>query len=208
MPQGGYLLEGLLPDKTFLLVKAEGFRFQGWPGVPASEPRAAKLILVRTSETPDRIMVPQPAPISPEQSRSLARRLLEPSLQAALAKGNDRDRWDCLRIASRMDPARVLELLEEHPIQNPGMASSIRKMVATEILATDPLAAESIVKAIPNPKNREWAYVELAAALPDDLRPLKRSFSSSPRPKLALPRMARAILNPGASNWGGSSWSC
>jgi hypothetical protein len=174
--QGGYLLEGVLPDKTFLLVKGEGFRFQGWPGIPAREPRAAKLIVVRTSEPPDRIMVPQPAPISPEESRALARRLLEPSLQAALAKGDDRSRWDCLRIASRTDPARALELLEEHPIQNPGMASSIQKMVATEILATDALAAESIVKAIPNPKNREWAYVELAAALPDDQRSLKRKF--------------------------------
>ncbi len=174
--QGGYLLEGVLPDKTFLLVKAEGFRFQGWPCIPAREPRAAKLILVRTSEPPDRIMVPQPAPISPDESRALARRLLEPSLQAALAVGNDRSRWDCLRIASRLDPGRVLELLEKHPIQNPGMESGIRKMVATEILATDPLEAESIVTALPNAKDREWAYVELAVALPDDQRTLKRKF--------------------------------
>ena len=70
----------------------------------------------------------------------------------------------------------MLELLEKHPIENPGMEPSIRKMVATELLATDPLAAESIVKAIPNPKDREWAYVELAAALPDEQRALKREF--------------------------------
>jgi hypothetical protein len=157
--QGLYLVEGVLPDKTFLLVKADGFRFQGWPGIPAIEPRAAKLILVRTSEPPDRIMAPQTAPISPKDSRALARRLLEPSLQAALAQGDDRSRWDCLRIASRLDPARVLDLLEQHPFQNPGMESGIRKMVATEILATDPLAAESIVKAMLDPKDREWAYV-------------------------------------------------
>ena len=37
--QGRYLLHGVLPDKTYLLVKAEGFRFQGWPGVPAREPQ-------------------------------------------------------------------------------------------------------------------------------------------------------------------------
>jgi hypothetical protein len=210
--QGGYLLEGVLPDKTFLLVKAEGFRFQGWPGVPAREPRAAKLILVRTSEPPDRIMVPQPAPISPEESRALARRLLEPSLQASLAQGDDRSLWDCLRIASRTDPARVLALLEEHPIQNAGMESSIRKMVATEILATDSLAAESIVKAIPNLKSREWAYVELAAALPDDQRSLKRKFlglaaaeahappvgARNPESRrVELGRLARAWLNLG-----------
>ncbi len=202
--QGRYLVEGVLPDKTFLLVKADGFRFQGWPGIPAREPRAAKLVLVRTSEPPDRIMVPQPAPISPEESRALARRLLEPSLQAALAKGDDRSRWDCLRIASRLDPARVLELLEDHPMQNPGIESSIRKMVATEILATDPLAAESIVKAIPNPKSREWAYVELAAALPDDQRSLKRKFLELAAAEAHAPPVARAILNHGASNWGDS----
>ena len=112
-------------------------------------------------------------------------------MQAALAKGDDRSRWDCLRIASRMDPARVLELLEKHPFQNPGMDASIRKMVATEILATDPLAAESIVKAIPNPKNRAWAYVELAAALPDDQRDLgSASSSSSPRSEAHAPPVA------------------
>ncbi len=191
--QGGYLLEGVLPDKTFLLVKAEGFRFQGWPAIPAREPRAAKLILVRTSEPHDRIMVPQPAPLSPEESRALARRLLEPSLQAALAKGDDRARWDCLRIASRMDPARVLELLEKHPIQNPGMESSIRKMVATEILATDPVAAESIVKEMPDPKNREWAYVELASALPDDQRALKRKFLELATAEAHAPLLAARV---------------
>ena len=111
-----------------------------------------------------------------------------------------------------MDPARVLELLEKHPMQNPGMESSIRKMVATEILATDPLAAESIVKAIPNAKDREWAYVELAAALPDDQRSLKRKFlelatAEAHAPPVAargpesrrveLGRLARAWLNLG-----------
>jgi hypothetical protein len=174
--QGGYLLEGALPDKTFLLVKAEGFRFQGWPGIPAREPRAAKLILIRASEPTERTMVAQPAPISPGESRALARRLLEPSLQAVLGKGDDRARWELLRIASRMDPARVLELLEKHAIDDPGMESSIRKMVAATNLATDPVAAESLVRAMPNPKDREWAYVELAAALPDDQRALKRKF--------------------------------
>ena len=49
--QGRYLLEGVLPDKTYLLVKAEGFRFQGWPGIPAREPQERKLILVQNERT-------------------------------------------------------------------------------------------------------------------------------------------------------------
>ena len=97
-------------------------------------------------------------------------------MQAALAKGDDRPKKDCLSIASRLDPTRVLELLETHPMQNPGMESGIRKMAATEILATDALGAESIVRAIPNAKDREWAFVELASAVPDDKRSVKRKF--------------------------------
>jgi hypothetical protein len=174
--QGRYILEGVLPDKTYLLVKADGFRFQGWPDIPAREPREKKRILVRTSESTDRMMSRQPAPISRDESRALARRLLEPSLRAALEKGDDRAKWDCLRIASRMDPGRVLELLEKHPMQNAGMESSIRKMVATELLATDPSAAESIVKGLPNPGYRAWAYLELATALPDEDRARKRKL--------------------------------
>jgi hypothetical protein len=174
--QGWYLLEGMLPDKTYLLVKAVGFRFQGWPAIPAREPRDNKLILARTSEPPDRIMAPQPPPISPEEARALARRLLEPSLQAALVKGEDRLKWACLRFASRTDPARVLELLEKHPFQDADRESSIRKIVATEFLATDSAAAESIIKAIPKPEYRAWAYVELAAALPDHEPARKRKL--------------------------------
>jgi hypothetical protein len=174
--RGRYLLEGVLPDKTYLLAKAEGFRFHGWPDIPAREPRENQRILVRTSEPPERMMAPQPAPISREESRALARRLLEPSLQAALENGDDRPKWDCLRIASRIDPGRVLELLEKHPFQNAGMESSIRKMVATELLATDPSAAESIVKSLPAPGDRLRAYVELAAALPDEQRARKRKL--------------------------------
>ena len=87
--QGRFVLEGILPDRTYLLVQAEGFRFQGWPAIPARQPQERNLTLVRTSEPPDRSMAPLPAPISLEESRALARRVLEPYLRAALEKGDD-----------------------------------------------------------------------------------------------------------------------
>jgi len=174
--QGRFLLEGVLPDKTYLLVKAEGFRFQGWPGIPAREPEERKLILVRTSEPPDRTMAPQPAPISSEESRALARRVFEPSLQAALAKGDDNPKWNCLRIASKVDPGRVLELLEKHPFQDPSYDATIRYRVAAELLAADPMEAESIVNAIASPEVRARAYVWLVEALPAQERDRKRRF--------------------------------
>ncbi len=68
--QGRFVLEGILPDRTYLLVRAEGFRFQGWPAVPTRQPQERKLTLVRTSEPPDRMMAPLPVPISPEEARA------------------------------------------------------------------------------------------------------------------------------------------
>jgi hypothetical protein len=174
--RGRYLLEGVLPDKTYLLVKAEGFRFQGWPGIPAREPQERKLILVRTSEPPDRNMVPLPAPISVEESRAMARRVLEPPLQAALAKGDLRSKFACLRIASRIDPGRVLDLLEQHPLGEPIADAAVRTLVAMELLTADPKEAESIVNAIARPDLRAWAYVQLAEALPEQERARKRAF--------------------------------
>jgi len=174
--QGRYVLHGVLPDKTYVLVKAEGFRFQGWAAIPAKEPQERQLILVRTSEPPDRTMAALPPPISFEESRALARRVLEPALQAALAKGDDRSKFDCLSIASRIDPGRALELLEQHPFADSKADAAIRMRVATELLTADPREAESIVTAIASPESRAWAYVQLAEALPDQERDRQRKL--------------------------------
>ena len=74
---GRYQLEGILPEKTYLLVKADGFRFRGWPAIPAREPRESKLTLARTSEPPDRILAP-----NRNQSRSNSRATRAPSSRA------------------------------------------------------------------------------------------------------------------------------
>ena len=151
--QGRFLLEGMLPEKTCLLVKAEGFRFQGWPAIPARGRQERKLVLVRTSEQADHTMAPQPqpAPISAQESRALATRLLEPSLGTALAKGDLKSRFSSLKTLSWMDPARALELLEQHPLGDPGTDAAIRTRVAIELLTTDPKEAESVVNALATP---------------------------------------------------------
>ena len=48
--KGRFLLDGVLPDRTYLLVQAKGFRLQGWPAVPARQAEERTLTLVRTDE--------------------------------------------------------------------------------------------------------------------------------------------------------------
>jgi hypothetical protein len=174
--QGRFLLEGALPDKTYTLVQAEGFRLQGWPAIPARQPQARKLTLVRTSQPHDRTMAPLPPPIPIEESRALALRVLEPYLQAALEKGDDTSKRESFRILSKIDPGRVLDLLEKRPLQRPGLDTTIRVDVATELLAANPAQAESIVTAMETPEDRAFGYLQLAEALPVAERDRKRGL--------------------------------
>jgi hypothetical protein len=174
--QGRFLLEGALPDKTYTLVQADGFQLQGWPAIPARQPQERKLTLLRTSQPPDRTMALLPPPIPTEESRALALRVLEPYLQAALENGDDTSKRECLRVLSKIDPGRVLDLLEKQPFQRPGLDATIRIDVATELLATNPAQAESIVAAMETPQDRRSGYLRLAEALPVAERERKRGL--------------------------------
>ena len=75
-----------------------------------------------------------------------------------------------------MTPRRALELLEKHPFQIPGRNAGLRYRIATELLATDPVEAESIIAAIASPGDSRLGYVWLAEALPAADRDRKRGL--------------------------------
>ncbi len=174
--QGRFLLEGVLPERTYLLVAARGFRFQGWPAVPAREPKEQKLTLVRTSEQPDRILSPLPAPISSEESRALARRVLEPYLQFALKNGDDRSKWECLRRLAQVDPQGALALLPTAHFLDANRDYNIRCRIAAELVFSDPVEAESIVGALEAREDQVYGYLLMAAALPAAEKQRKRAL--------------------------------
>lgn len=194
--EGHFLIEGLLPEKTYLLVQAEGFRLRGWPGVPAVQPRGQALTLVRTTEPPDRTMAALPPSISREEALALARRVLEPYLQAVLAKGDEQARWSAIRLLSHVDPARALEVLEKQQVLTPSTDASLRDRIAAELLATDPVEAESIVAAIAGPEDRALGYAWLAAALPDSARDRKRGLLERATVQVHAPRDAGPGSDP------------
>ena len=121
-------------------------------------------------------MTPLPAPVSLEESRALARRVLDPYLRAALEKGDDDSKIYSLRTLSKIDPAEALELLEKHALQDSSLADDVRITAASERMAADPVGAVSIVEAIATPRNRGLGYQRLAAALPASERDRKRTL--------------------------------
>ena len=97
--------------------RASGFR-AGRASRPKN-PRSGRSPSLVRANRPIALWQPLPAPIPMEESRALARRVLEPYLQAALEKGDDQSRSRCLSLLSRIDLARALDLLGKHPFQDP-----------------------------------------------------------------------------------------
>ena len=85
----------------------------------------------------------------------------------------------------------MLELLEKHPFQDPSFDASLRNRVATELLATDPVEAESIVDAIASPRGRALGYVWLAEALPAAERDRKRGLLERATVQVHAPAVRR-----------------
>ena len=78
--EGRFTLAGIHPGKTVILVEQKGFRLEGLLADPSSKADVGILTLVRLTESPASNMKPLADPISPEESRALANRLLDPVL--------------------------------------------------------------------------------------------------------------------------------
>ena len=86
----------------FLFARGDGFRFFGRLIKPGEHDIAVEL--TRTSERPPREMRMLPDAISWEESRALARRLIEPCWEAAVAQKNQRPPDRALRFSRRPIP--------------------------------------------------------------------------------------------------------
>jgi hypothetical protein len=93
-------------------------------------------------------MKKQPAPISMDESRALARRLLDPWWQAAHEKGDDNTRYWVLRFMAPVDPAGVLDELEATRFPIEKNRSTIQSLVARALGRIDPDEAATVAESI------------------------------------------------------------
>ena len=98
----------------FLFARGEGFRFFGRLIKPGD--RDITVELTRTSERPAREMRMLPDPIPLEESRALARRLMEPSWEAF--EKNEADKIRFLQSLETANPAGVLGKMKELEFPN------------------------------------------------------------------------------------------
>jgi len=161
---GRFSLGGFRQGPVFLFARGEGFRFHGQL-VKATD-RDVTVELTRAAERPAREMRMLPAPIPPEESRAMARRLVEPLWERAVQEGEDNARFSALRSLISVDPARVLERLESVKFKGEGWRPRLQRELVMALAQTDFEEAAAVAESIGEPGTRAWALVHLADTLP------------------------------------------
>ncbi len=161
---GRFSLSGFRQGPVFVFARGVGFRFQGQL-IKEGESEVT-VELTRGTERPARAMRMLPELIPREESRAMARRLVEPVWKVVVEKGADRTKYETLKALANADPAGVLEKLESAKFLNKIWEFRIQTAVAEALADTDPEEAGSVAESIADPAQRARALFGVVDALP------------------------------------------
>ncbi len=164
--QGRFELAGVVPEKTFVLVERTGFRLAGRLVDPATTRDPVLLSLARTTDDPGHVIAPLPDPFPRDESRALAKSVLEPYLRRTIEKGNEFERRWPLTTLVGIDPDRVQEMLNKGQFPDQLTLTTLRGELAVQMVGKDPTDAEALIEAIPDSRSRAQFLVRLATAVP------------------------------------------
>jgi Carboxypeptidase regulatory-like domain len=162
---GRFSLAGFRQGPVFVFVRSAGFRFHGQL-IKATD-RDVTAELTRESERPAREMKMLPDLIPIDESRALARRLLEPCWNAVAEKSDDPTKYRFLLSLLPADPAGVLQKLEAVKFQSEAPRLRLLLEIAPALAERDPEEAAAVAESIPDPATRSSALVQLSDRIPD-----------------------------------------
>ncbi len=119
--------------------------------------------MIRIGERPALELRTLPDAIPQEEWRLLARRLLEPYWEAALARKNQNYAGDALIYLAAADPAGALQKLETDGIATPDRVRVIKLYAARALARSDLARAEKVAESIDSPSGRSaalWAVAD------------------------------------------------
>ena len=167
---GHFSLGGFRQGPVFLFVRCAGFRLHGQLIKAADATVTAEL--TRDSEQPTRQMKMLPDLISIDESRALARRLLEPCWKA-VADSDDSTKGEFLEALLPAHPAGAIEKLQALKFTNEGWRLRVLREAVLALAERDQEEAESFAESIPDPGTRSRALILLADRVPDTQRERK-----------------------------------
>ena len=158
---GRFRLLGVAGGEALVFAEAPGFRFGGTISSGAADP--VEIRLARASEPPIAVLKSLPSPLQRAEERALARDLLEPLLPLARSGSLGIANPSVIPALARVDPARVLDMIEARAIADP---TNTLIQVALGQFEDDPSAAMATIDDDRDPGSRAFGWLALA-----DFRP-------------------------------------
>jgi hypothetical protein len=183
--EGRFRLAGVPGRRSLLFAEAEGFRFLGRP---IDSPRGPfDLTLTAVDESPEGSMT---GPLKTPGDRELARTVLAPYADRVLSEGDHASRIRTLELLARVDPRRVLALVDSRGVEDAWFADHLRHAASRGLSGPDTGGRMAIIGAIRDAEWRALAALDAHDDLPESARALRRECVEQ-----AL-RDARAISEP------------
>ena len=164
---GRFRLAGVAGGPALVFAEAPGCRFGG--AILGGEGRPAEIRLARESDPPIATLKSLPSPLPRAEERALARELLAPLLGEARAGSLGMTGGGVIPTLARVDPDRVLAMIEDRVLDSPTAALMQAVLGLHEI---DPAAAIGVVRDDLDPAVRAsgWLFLEQARPSPDRAR--------------------------------------
>jgi len=157
---GRFRLEGVPSGPALVFAEKAGYRFGGVVVGPGDRP--VEIRLARADEPPISIPKPVPPSLSRAEERSIARELIAPLVTPARAGSLGQMSQTVVPILARVDPDRVLEMLENRLLSN---APTVLYKAALAQLEDDSEAAVATIEADRDPADRAEGFLALADGL-------------------------------------------
>ena len=167
---GRFRLGGIYSGPALVFAEREGFRFGG--AIVGEGPGPVEVRLARVGEPPIAALKTLPPSMTRAEERALGRELLAPVLADARSGSLENDAARVVPALARVDPERVLEMIEDRVVGQPAAALDAVVLARFE---DDPGRAVAAIEADSDPVSRGRDFLALADAVPAS-DPRRREF--------------------------------
>ena len=171
LADGQFSLDGFRQGPVFVFVRSAGFRFHGQLVKPADGNVMAEL--TRDDERPAREMKMVQDLISADESRALARRVLEPCWKVVTASGTDSAKYNVLNSLLPADPASVLQKLEGMKFTSDVFRLRLLREAVLAFAERDQEEAAALAESITDTAEQALALIQLSDKIPQSQRERK-----------------------------------
>ncbi len=161
---GHFVLGGFQSGRVFLFARGEGFRFHGQMLKPGD--REVNVELTRSSERPRRELSTLSDPIPIEESRGMARRIMERWWQAAVEKRDEGAKFFVVQFLIPADPVGALRKIGEIKFPSEKSRGRLQSLAARALARTDFDEGETVAESIADPAVRAGTLAHLTDMLP------------------------------------------